>query len=176
MKERTVVIGHRLGLHARAAAQLVQLSTKFRANIVLIRDGAQPEDKAQARSLGTDGREALVPLAPDVLGDQGMEQSGADLLRFSSGHILGIEVAPSFSGAWQRLQVLVREGVRNPRQGSSLRRADKLDAVLPVENAAPGYPLDQQLEALASPGPSRGRSGRPADSHGGADPLPPCYV
>ena len=50
MKERTVVIGHRLGLHARAAAQLVQLSTKFRANIVLIRDGDQPVE-ADARSI-----------------------------------------------------------------------------------------------------------------------------
>ncbi len=50
MKERTVVIGHRLGLHARAAAQLVQLSTKFRANIVLIRGGEQPVE-ADARSI-----------------------------------------------------------------------------------------------------------------------------
>ena len=42
MKEREVVIGHRLGLHARAAAQLVQLSAKFRSAIVLVRaDGAR---------------------------------------------------------------------------------------------------------------------------------------
>ena len=50
MKQRTVVIGHRLGLHARAAAQLVQLSAQFRSNIVLIRDGEQPAE-ADARSI-----------------------------------------------------------------------------------------------------------------------------
>ena len=50
MKERAVVIGHRLGLHARAAAQLVQLSAKFRSNIILIRDGEQPVE-ADARSI-----------------------------------------------------------------------------------------------------------------------------
>jgi len=50
MKERAVVIGHRLGLHARAAAQLVQLSAQFRSNIVLIRDGEQPVE-ADARSI-----------------------------------------------------------------------------------------------------------------------------
>ena len=50
MKERAVVIGHRLGLHARAAAQLVQLSARFRSNIVLVRDGAQPVE-ADARSI-----------------------------------------------------------------------------------------------------------------------------
>jgi len=44
------VIGHRLGLHARAAAQLVQLSTKFRSNIVLIR-GSEPPAEADARSI-----------------------------------------------------------------------------------------------------------------------------
>ena len=37
MKEREIVIGHRLGLHARAAARLVQLSTKFQSNIALFR-------------------------------------------------------------------------------------------------------------------------------------------
>jgi phosphocarrier protein len=50
VKERAVVIGHRLGLHARAAAQLVQLSAKFRSNIILIRDGEQPVE-ADARSI-----------------------------------------------------------------------------------------------------------------------------
>lgn len=50
MKERAVVIGHRLGLHARAAAQLVQLSAKFRSNIVLVRGGEQPAE-ADARSI-----------------------------------------------------------------------------------------------------------------------------
>jgi len=51
MKEREVVIGHRLGLHARAAAQLVQLSAKFHSTIVLVRaDGTKPVE-ADARSI-----------------------------------------------------------------------------------------------------------------------------
>ncbi len=44
------MIGHRLGLHARAAAQLVQLSTKFHSNIVLVR-GGEPPVEADARSI-----------------------------------------------------------------------------------------------------------------------------
>lgn len=51
MKEREVVIGHRLGLHARAAARLVQLSMKFKSAIVLVRpDGGAPLE-ADARSI-----------------------------------------------------------------------------------------------------------------------------
>ena len=51
MKEREVVIGHRLGLHARAAARLVQLSSKFRSNIVLCRPDAPNAAEADARSI-----------------------------------------------------------------------------------------------------------------------------
>jgi len=51
MKEREVVIGHRLGLHARAAAQLVQLSAKFRSTIVLVRADATKPAEADARSI-----------------------------------------------------------------------------------------------------------------------------
>ncbi len=51
MKEREVVIGHRLGLHARAAARLVQLAGDFKSNIALLRtDGVQPVE-ADARSI-----------------------------------------------------------------------------------------------------------------------------
>jgi phosphocarrier protein HPr len=51
MKEREVVIGHQLGLHARAAARLVQLSEKYQSNIVLVRaDDTQPAE-ADARSI-----------------------------------------------------------------------------------------------------------------------------
>ena len=51
MKEQEVVIGHRLGLHARAAARLVQLSSGFRSNIILFRrDGTRPLE-ADARSI-----------------------------------------------------------------------------------------------------------------------------
>ena len=50
MKEQEVVIGHRLGLHARAAARLVQLSSKFQSKIVLFRcDSSLVE--ADARSI-----------------------------------------------------------------------------------------------------------------------------
>jgi phosphocarrier protein HPr len=49
MKEREVVVGHRLGLHARAAAKLVQLSSQFQCSIVLSRaDGATVANPAEA--------------------------------------------------------------------------------------------------------------------------------
>ena len=51
MKEREVVIGHRLGLHARAAAKLVQLSTRFQSNIVLLRPDGNTAVEADARSI-----------------------------------------------------------------------------------------------------------------------------
>ena len=51
MKERDVVIGHRLGLHARAAAKLVQLSTRFESNIVLSRPDVNAPLQADARSI-----------------------------------------------------------------------------------------------------------------------------
>ena len=51
MKERDVVIGHRLGLHARAAAKLVQLSARFQSNIVLLRPDGKTAGEADARSI-----------------------------------------------------------------------------------------------------------------------------
>ena len=45
MKEREVVIGHRLGLHARAAAKLVQLSAQFQSTIVLCERMTQSPSK-----------------------------------------------------------------------------------------------------------------------------------
>lgn len=49
MREREVVVGHRLGLHARAAARLVQLSSQFQSNIVLFKaDGANAAKPAEA--------------------------------------------------------------------------------------------------------------------------------
>ena len=51
MKERDVVIGHRLGLHARAAAKLVQLSTGFESDIILSRPGSSSPLQADARSI-----------------------------------------------------------------------------------------------------------------------------
>jgi phosphocarrier protein HPr len=51
MKEREVIIGHRLGLHARAAARLVQLSGQFQSNIVLLRCDSKAPIEADARSI-----------------------------------------------------------------------------------------------------------------------------
>ena len=51
MKEREVVIGHRLGLHARAAARLVQLSMKFQSSIVLFLSDSSSSVEADARSI-----------------------------------------------------------------------------------------------------------------------------
>jgi phosphocarrier protein HPr len=51
MKEQEVVIGHRLGLHARAAARLVQLSSKFQSSIVLFRRDSANFLEADARSI-----------------------------------------------------------------------------------------------------------------------------
>ena len=54
MKEREIVVGHRLGLHARAAAKLVQLSSQFKCSIVLFRTdaGRAPNPtEADARSI-----------------------------------------------------------------------------------------------------------------------------
>jgi phosphotransferase system HPr (HPr) family protein len=51
MKEEQVVIGHRLGLHARAAARLVQLCSNFQSNIVLFRCDSSTAVEADARSI-----------------------------------------------------------------------------------------------------------------------------
>jgi phosphocarrier protein HPr len=51
MKEQEVVIGHRLGLHARAAAKLVQLSSKFQSSIVLFRCDSSNTAEADGRSI-----------------------------------------------------------------------------------------------------------------------------
>jgi phosphotransferase system HPr (HPr) family protein len=51
MKEREVVIGHRLGLHARAAARLVQLCSQYQSTIVLCRPDSAPSIEADARSI-----------------------------------------------------------------------------------------------------------------------------
>jgi phosphocarrier protein HPr len=51
MTEREVVIGHRLGIHARAAARLVQLSSQFQSTIVLFRTDSSSVVEADARSI-----------------------------------------------------------------------------------------------------------------------------
>jgi phosphocarrier protein HPr len=51
MIEREVVIGHRLGIHARAAAKLVQLSSQYQSTIVLFRPDSPKIVEADARSI-----------------------------------------------------------------------------------------------------------------------------
>lgn len=51
MTEREVVIGHRLGIHARAAAKLVQLSSQYQCQIVLFRPDSRDAVLADARSI-----------------------------------------------------------------------------------------------------------------------------
>ena len=51
MTEREVLIGHRLGIHARAAARLVQLSSQFQSTIVLFRADSTNTVEADARSI-----------------------------------------------------------------------------------------------------------------------------
>jgi phosphocarrier protein HPr len=48
---RQVVIGHRLGLHARASAQLVRLSSRFHSDIRIARSDRGGDADADARSI-----------------------------------------------------------------------------------------------------------------------------
>lgn len=51
MTTREVVIGHRLGLHARASAKLVQLSGQFRSEISISRADQNQDTQVDARSI-----------------------------------------------------------------------------------------------------------------------------
>lgn len=44
--ERTFLIENRAGLHARAAAQLVQLATKFQSEVLITKDGETVNGKS----------------------------------------------------------------------------------------------------------------------------------
>ena len=51
MTEREVIVGHRLGLHARAAARVVQLSNQYQSSISLQRRDNGKSIEADARSI-----------------------------------------------------------------------------------------------------------------------------
>jgi phosphocarrier protein HPr len=51
MTEREVVVGHRLGLHARAAARVVQLASQYQSSITLFRNDQGKDVEADARSI-----------------------------------------------------------------------------------------------------------------------------
>ena len=46
MIEKVYVIKNRLGLHARAAAQLVQLANRFKADVLVRKDGLEVNGKS----------------------------------------------------------------------------------------------------------------------------------
>lgn len=46
MQQATVMVRNRLGLHARAAARLVQLASAFQCSIVVARDGREVNAKS----------------------------------------------------------------------------------------------------------------------------------
>ncbi|HVB31389.1 MAG TPA: HPr family phosphocarrier protein [Gemmatimonadaceae bacterium] len=46
MAERTVTIVNKVGLHARPAAQIVKLASKYRSDIMLIRDDLEVNGKS----------------------------------------------------------------------------------------------------------------------------------
>ncbi|HEX7528675.1 MAG TPA: HPr family phosphocarrier protein, partial [Thermoanaerobaculia bacterium] len=46
MKEQTLTLKNRLGLHARAAAKLVHTAASFDAKITLVRDGDEVDGKS----------------------------------------------------------------------------------------------------------------------------------
>jgi phosphocarrier protein HPr len=49
--ERRIAIGHRMGLHARAAAKLVQLTQHYKSEITLHREVSGDNREADARSI-----------------------------------------------------------------------------------------------------------------------------
>jgi phosphocarrier protein len=49
--ERQVVVGHRLGVHARAAARVVQLAGQYQSSIALLRNDGGLKTEADARSI-----------------------------------------------------------------------------------------------------------------------------
>ena len=51
MIEREVIVGHRLGLHARAAARVVQLASRYQSSIALFRNDHGKDVEADARSI-----------------------------------------------------------------------------------------------------------------------------
>lgn len=51
MTERRAVVGHPLGLHARVAAKLVQLTSRYQSEVALRRADVEAAVEADARSI-----------------------------------------------------------------------------------------------------------------------------
>ena len=73
MIERRIAIGHRMGLHARAAAKLVELTRKYESEITLHREVSGDHRQADARSIL-----ALLLLAAGHGSTVEVRASGAD--------------------------------------------------------------------------------------------------
>lgn len=92
--QRTLRIRNKLGLHARAAVKFVQCAGKFRAHIVVIKEGEEVNGKSimglltlvaamgmsiDVRATGVDAEEAVAAIAAlvDRGFDEGVDDHGA---------------------------------------------------------------------------------------------------
>ncbi len=86
--KKTFIIGNKLGLHARAAAQFVQAANKFGADIFLEKDGQEVNGKSimgimmlaagcgtqiTVKAKGDDAKEAIAALQALIEGKFGEE-------------------------------------------------------------------------------------------------------
>jgi phosphocarrier protein HPr len=74
--ERQIAIGHRMGLHARAAAKLVQLTRRYKSDIVLLR--TDPDSGGNSREADARSILAILLLAAGHGSTVSVRASGAD--------------------------------------------------------------------------------------------------
>ncbi len=78
MSAKAFTISNKLGLHARAAAMLVQIANKFKAKIILERDGKQVNGKSilGILTLACPKGSSLVVRAEGIDEDKALEEIG----------------------------------------------------------------------------------------------------
>ncbi len=78
MSAKAFTITNKLGLHARAAAMLVQIANKFKAKIILERDGKQVNGKSilGILTLACPKGSSLVVRAEGIDEDKALEEIG----------------------------------------------------------------------------------------------------
>jgi phosphocarrier protein len=74
--ERQIAIGHRMGLHARAAAKLVQLTRRYKSEIVLLR--TDPNSGGNSREADARSILAILLLAAGHGSTVAVRANGAD--------------------------------------------------------------------------------------------------